>query len=498
MPGFLDKIASFMTRPIALSSSSRAESIGAATKATKNQIEHDYISDPPEPGRKPVTARFRDLPIVGSTSFDDVDSVRAALSQFELGQFWQSAQLVDAFGVDDRITGVVQTRLDALFGLPLEISGRRTGKKPTKIAARAQREWQSWFADAELKKLLKWALYLRVGVGELIWDTTDGSYWSPRFKAWDPRYLFWRWDTRTFWLVTMDGPVEVTPGDGHWIIYAPDGYARGWMSGYIRSLCLLFMIRRWAVRDWARYSEVHGLPIKKAKVPAGLPPEDKEAFLSDLETLGSEGLVRLAVDEQGRGFDLELLEAASNSHEGFRQLQEKCDECIAVDVLGQNLTTSVKGGGSYAAANVHDRIRLDRVEADSKSLGECLSEQALLPWAVYNFGDRELAPRVRWSTKIEEQRSVTAETWGKAGDALSKLAKARQTLKDGKRVGLNIDLEAVAATFRVPLVEGNPFVELPEPAPERPGAKPGEPEDPDEKNEQGEKPDDEDNDAGEE
>jgi len=420
--------------------------------------EHDYLWERAKLGSAPSRVHYRDLPIASSFSFDEVGDIRRALLDLERGQFFSTAQLCDAFGGDDRINGVLQTRVDALCSLPLELSGRIPKRKAAKLAARAQDEWVSWFPDAELKRLLRWGLLLRIGIGELLWDTKEPGYWAPRLKVWDPRYAYWRWDTRSFWLNTLDGPVEITPGDGHWILYAPDGYARGWMSGLVRSLALLFLIRHWATRDWARYSEVHGLPIKKAVVPADAKAEDKEAFEDDLRTLGGEGIIRVAKDEQGFGFDVALVEAASQSWEGFQKLIEKCDECIAVDVLGQNLTTSVKGGGSYAAANVHDRIRLDRLESDAKSLGDCLAEQVMVPWAFYNWADEKLAPRVSWSTKAPEDRASTATTLNSLGDALNKLRTA----------GLNVDLVEVAKQFRIPVVESQPLVE-PKPNATQPG-----------------------------
>lgn len=421
---------------------------------------HDYLWERARLGTAPSRVHYRDLPIVSGRSFDEVGEVRHALQDLEQGQFYSPAQLCDALGADDRISGVLQTRVDALCSLPLELSGRTSKRKAAKLAARAQDEWGAWFPDAELKRLLRWGLLLRLGIGELLWDTREADYWEPRLKVWDPRHAYWRWDTRSFWLITADGPVEVTPGDGHWVLYAPDGYARGWANGLVRSLALLFLIRRWATRDWARYSEVHGLPIKKAVVPADAKAEDKEAFENDLRTLGGEGIIRVAKDEQGLGFDIALVEAASQSWQGFERLIAKCDECIAIDVLGQNLTTSIGGGGSYAAANVHDRIRLDRLESDAKSLGDCLAEQVMVPWAVYNWGEEKLAPRVRWSTKAPEDRASTAVTLNSLGDALNKL----------KSAGINVDLVEIAKQFRIPVVEGQPIMkkeaEKPEASPD--------------------------------
>lgn len=430
---------------------------GASTPTTNNALQ---VVPQPMPGemdyawrrwsleQRPNLARYRDLPIVsGSATYDEAGALIRAMRTLESGQFWEVALLADAFGFDDRIDGVLQTRVDALTSLPLNITARagRQGD-PASVAAAAAvtANWSRWFPGPEVKKLLRWGLLLRVGVGELLWSTgDDGRTWEPRLKTWDPRYLYWRWDTRSFWLITADGQVEVVPGDGHWILYCPDGYARGWMRGLIRSLAFLYMARRWAWRDWNRHSEIHGQPIKKAIVPTNAEPEDKESFRRDLENLASEGLVVVPDDGDGRKFDFTLVEAASQGWECFSKLIDKVDECVAVNVLGQNLSTSAKTGGSYALGEVQDRIRLDRLESDGNSLGDCLSSQAIEPWAHYNHGDREIAPLVGWSTKAPEDREKVAKTWQSLGVGLQELHDA----------GIHPDLDEVARRQLIPTTE---------------------------------------------
>ncbi len=367
-----------------------------------------------------------------------------------MGVFNYPAQLCDAFGTDDRIKGVIQTRLDALASLPLEVTPPNTRKRSARIADRIKQNWNEWLCDAEIKRLHKWGLFLGIGIGELEWTATENE-WTPHLKTWDLRHCSWRWDTRSFWMSTADGPVEVLPGNGRWVVYAPHGLARGWMEGLVRSLALLFLIRRWAWRDWARWSEVHGLPIKLLTVPSDARAEDKEDIERALSSIGGEGLIRLAKDENGNGFDLDLLEAAAQSYEGFLRLIEKADECIAVDVLGQNLTTSMKGGGSYAAANVHDRIRLDRLESDARGLGKCFTDQVVRPWVEYNIGDSSLTPNCTWSTKAPDERGSIAKTLVDLGTGVSNLRKG----------GMNVDREKIAKQFHIPLVEGEPTLNIP-------------------------------------
>ena len=424
--------------------------------------EIDYLWRRAKLSGTPSRTHYRDLPIFSANDFDDVGTVKAALASLAQGQFSAAAQMCDAMIGDDRIGALLETRIDTLASLPIEISpSTKTGKKlkAQKIADQVEAEWHTWFADAEVKRLHEWGLNLGFSIGELLWDTSDPGRWVPRLKTWDLRYCYWRWDTRSFWMITLDGLVEVRPGDGHWVIYAPHGYSRPWMRGLVRAFALPFMTRRWSQRDWARWSEVHGLPIRVGYVPSQQAAAAQEDFIRELLYIGNESVIRADRDGgEGTGYDVKLVEAASQSWEGFRQLIAQCDENLAIRVLGQNLTTKAGGSGAtFGAADIHDRIRMDRVESDAHGIGQCLTEQAVLPWCVYNFGEegRGLLPSCSWSTKGLEDRAAAAKTHGAVGDALAKL----------RAGGLNVDREAYAKYFRIPLVDGEPLIEPKPPAP---------------------------------
>ena len=391
---------------------------------------------------------YRDLPIAGSRIFDEVQRVRAAVAQLQQGMFQAPAELAEAMLSDDRIEGIVQTRVDALFSLPLELNPGKGGKdrQAASVAAELQENWERFFPTEELKSLLRWALQLRFAPAQMRW-ALDGKRWSPRLSTWNPRYSWWRWDTRSYWTATLDGTAEIIPGDGRWLVYTPQGYVRGWIYGFVAPLARLFLMRSFSYRDWARWAEVHGLPIRKAIVPADRPAEEKEQFVSDLLAVGSEATLRLERDQAGVGFDVELLEAVSQSWEGFKALADAVESNAAILILGQNTSTSIKGGGSYAAANVHDRIREDRLEQDARSLAPVLYYQAIRPWALFNFGDADLAPYPSWSTKAPENRAATAKTFVDAGTALAAWRAA----------GLNVDRVKYAAQFGLPLDESKPI-----------------------------------------
>jgi phage gp29-like protein/DNA-binding XRE family transcriptional regulator len=431
---------------------------------------------PPKPRRDdarvtlPDFKVFRDLPIIGMPAWDTVQAVRAAILQMDnTGQFFNAALLMDAMLQDDRVVGTLSARFDGLLGLPMEMrppAGMEENARAVEIAQAAQRDFPLMADEATLRSLLKWGRGLGVGLAEKRWQT-GGERWIPRLKVWHPRFLYWRWDSRLFHIVTEgDGAIDVRQGpdvpenerDPHWLLYTPFGYGRdAWVNALIRSLAIPWLIRQWAYRDWARYSEVHGLPIRKVKMPAEWSDEERQRALEEIGQLASESVVRCIQRADGTGFDLTLEEAKANTWEGFQKLIDKTDASIAVAVVGQNLTTEVKGG-SLAAAQVHERVRDDIIRSDAETLGSALREGLLRDWCAYNFGDPDLAPWPHWHVEQPEDKQAAATGFVSVGKAIKELRGA----------GVPLDAAALCDRFDVPVQEGEPFEEPKPPEPEEP------------------------------
>lgn len=369
----------------------------------------------------PIINPARQLPIVSFSDWDNVNSVKAAIRQLENGYFDAASQVVDAMGRDDRISGVTLTRSGALPSLPMTMEPFGDGRQKTMVAKEAEEVWVKMFPDHALSELLHWGIFLGVGLGQLLWTTLEDR-WVPKLKVWHPKFLRWDYNTQAYWVTTADGQRRVEPGNGEWVLFTPYGDERGWMYGKVRSLYVPWLIRQWALRDWARYSEVHGLPIRKAVTPAGAEQEDKDRFLREVANIGSEATIRTprvpGEDPDSSRFDVELVEAVGRSTETFAGLIDKADTCIAVAVLGQNLTTEVQGG-SYAATLGHMQIRGDVLQSDDQRLGQCIQEQALRWWCFYNFQSPALAPRPHWETKPPEDKKLRGESIKALGEGIA-------------------------------------------------------------------------------
>ncbi len=373
-----------------------------------------------------------------------VAMVRSALTEHVNGVFSSSSMLVDAMLADDRIAADTRTRVLAVTGLPFRLEASAIGdqRRAKAVVKDAERLWPRIAPVALLHDLMRWAILLGFAPAVCGWTTT-ARRWTPSAVLFHPEHVSLDTMSEGLRASTTKGLVPITPGDGAWILHAPDG-ARPWMGGAVRGLALPWLARQYARRDWSRFSEKHGLPIVGAIVPMESDKADKDQFYADLRRLGSEGLVMLPRDREDRGFDVKYLEPGNvQASNAFRDLIASCDRAIAVALLGQANTADE--GGSFAKATALNAIRLDLLEADARALGQTIYAQLLRPWAHYQYGDADLAPVPVWDPTPPADTSALATTHKTAGEALGAWTKAAAAS------GLTVDVEAMAERYGVPL-----------------------------------------------
>ena len=398
--------------------------------------------------RKPSLVSFKDMLVQVGTSWS-VATIQSALDAHDMGQFSQSSMLCEAMTRDDRFAATLNTRVLGLLGCSLTFDPSDDGHKSTgRVVARdAEVLRETVFGTESVAQLLRWAVMMGFGLAELVWNTGDGDEaWTLTLKPWHPQYVYYKLDTRSYGVYTQDGPVDITPGDGKWFLYAPSGTYRAWMQGAVRSCALPWIGRQYAFRDWQRYCEVHGLPLRKITVPADSNDPEKDQLFQSIIAMASETTVMLPQDPKtGAGWDLNYLEAGDGSWQTFNAMREECSTSMAISILGQNLTTEVQGG-SYAAAKAHGNVRQDYLEADAMTLASAFRRQVLRPWAEFNYGDPGLAPHPRWDVAPPEDAKSRADMLVQVGAAIKALAE----------VAPDLDKKALLATFSVPTLDATP------------------------------------------
>lgn len=125
-------------------------------------------------------------------------------------------------------------------------------------------------------------------------------------------------------------------------------------------------------RMWARFLERNASPLM---VGMG---HDTKRLAEALAAAVNSGVLAVGRDEK-----VERLDSGQRG-EAYRDFSDQVDRRIQKAILGQTLTTDVRGSGSYAAAKVHDLVRIDRRLADIRLVTPALQNyvDALVK---YNF-----------------------------------------------------------------------------------------------------------------
>lgn len=119
--------------------------------------------------------------------------------------------------------------------------------------------------------------------------------------------------------------------------------------------------KRGTLGDWAQFSEIFGMPVRKYTYDAA-DPEARDATLSDADNQGG-GSVFLCPE----GTNLEFIESGNKtgSSELYSSLVDRCNAEISKAVLGNTLTTEASETGTQALGTVHNKAEQELVEQDA-------------------------------------------------------------------------------------------------------------------------------------
>jgi phage gp29-like protein len=352
--------------------------------------------------RRPNPHEYREQPGRSLSSWTNTSLTTARIIA-DGGTLSYASELVDELRADSRVAGVLPQRVNGLLGLPLTFEASGDGRRKGRAvhALEADEDWYAIAPEHELADLQTWGLLLGVGLAELVWSSNERGRMIPRLKVWDPRWLRYEWRTRRWLLRTDDeGEIEVILGGGKWVLYTPYGASRPWAKGLWRALAKWWLLKSFAIDDWARHGEMHGSPIRVGLAPEGSQAKDRDDFATDLAEIGRDTSI-----VPPPGYKLELAEAKAKTWEQFPKQIETANAELSILLVGQNLTSEVQGG-SFAAARVHENVRDDLIRFDAEALATCLREQVLTWWAEFNFGDARLAPWPNWDTKPPQPAGV--------------------------------------------------------------------------------------------
>ena len=330
---------------------------------------------------------------------------------------------------DAHVQAMASTRRLALTGMAWDIVAPEPDEMSADVVAAADEAVQycrETLRDSESFALLLENLSLAIGpnlaVSEIIW-----GQWAPeRFDSVpiDRLWVDYTTDRGVLIETATDAYVETTPGK--FVTHIPTWNAGApWRRTITSAVAMLHLIAQGAIKDWAVFAEVYGMPMRVAYHT----PEEIAANRATIE----QGLADLGTDAYAiipEGTRIEFVETSARNSHPYGELRNSLKETITILYLGQTLTTSTGPTGSRAAAEIHDNVRRDLTENDARLEERTIRGQVLAPMLAYRFPGRDMpVPRfVRQWRDVEDTVAIGA------------------TLESSQRLGLRV-LRSTAHTM---------------------------------------------------
>jgi phage gp29-like protein len=390
-----------------------------------------------QPSAQAVLVEPRPRPIDGWTPA----LIKAAERSANNGDLSRAADMAELLIADEHMSGLVST-LAGVASLPLTF-----GDAPdSPIAQALEKDFWRFFPETLAQEVIGWlrvlgVCFLHVKRWQL--DEETGRV-LPELEVWHPRSFRFDWPTRR-WVAKLDLGKErsITAGDGNWLVLTSYDALRPWSKAPWRMLSRLYLLKRHAIDDWGFYSNRHGNAPLVAESSAdnfGLSPDARVQLTTELRQLARNSTLALP-----QGFSLKLLEATARSWETFEKQIAVCDVASSIALTGNNLGSQVSGGGSYAAASVHEKVTAGRIRSIAEILSTGLREQLLVWYAQYNFGMTP-APYPHWDTRSPADQAKLAAIYQAIAQALS----------TARSQGYELDLEEIQAFFGITVRAGSP------------------------------------------
>lgn len=309
---------------------------------------------------------------------------------------------------DDRVSSVIDTRVDAVCGAPWDIQPADETPE-SKLAAEMCRTMLEATTGLE-EDLEELANMLVVGYSllEHDWVRTRGQWVSNpvAVRARDINIVNkWRVQARTHdasigtkWINVDDHPNKFIVG-----VYKARG-STPLRSGLVRKVAWFWLFKRWALKYWVSGADRLGNPMMIGRVQRDAPEAARSALQKGLTNLSSG---QVAMLEEGTGIEFPDTKF-SVSADVWEALVRKCDEGITIAVLGS--LDSVDGGenGSLARAESQAEQTMDpRKQKFAKLIYGIVERDWLRPYLYFNLdrfgGVMPRVPKMVSAIKVDKK-----------------------------------------------------------------------------------------------
>jgi phage gp29-like protein len=304
---------------------------------------------------------------------------------------------------DDEIAQAIETRIDALLATPFRIE-----PSDTPVAALLNIELKEWYfeiASAALNALL-FGYSVQEAVYELKPEGYVGLQWIGEkpmqwFEPKNDGRLIYRQDG-------INGEHEVDQVFKFFLTRRKASYEQPYGKALLATLYWLFFFKQNGFKFWAKFLERFGTPILLGKC------KDTETDDMSKALLNAHAQSVLSIDIED---DVQILSApGTNGSAGaaFEAFNNQLIRQIQKVVLGQTLTSSTDGKGSYSLGQVHENVRMDKLKSDIRLVTPTLQAVVNALCALNGWGEYEvmLGEKPKPLNKEQAERDVHLKNAG--------------------------------------------------------------------------------------
>lgn len=355
-----------------------------------------------------LSDRWSTYPSVGLTP----ERLAAIFREADSGDLSRQAELFEEMEEKDaHLAGILQTRKLAVLSLDYEVLPYSEAAQDREIAGFVG-EVIYGLDDFESALLdLLDAIGKGISVSEIFWEVVEDRAVVTALRWIHPKKITFAqsWGPRVLTEAERWQGVEPPPGK---IIYhcykARSGYDT--RAGMLRVVAWMYLFKNYALKDWAAFNEVFGMPLRLGKYEPSASQVDREALVAAIRALGTD-----AAGVISKSTEIEFVEVSarlSGQSNPYLMMAEFCNREMSKAILGQTLTTDTTGStGTYSAAKTHNLVRRDLLVADAEALSRTLRAQLIRPLVGFNFGWDKPLPWLRFKYEEEEDLKTLSEVY---------------------------------------------------------------------------------------
>jgi phage gp29-like protein len=328
------------------------------------------------------------------------------LKEAENGDVFSQSELFEEMEEKDtHLSSIMSTRKNAVLGLDWDVMPYSEDPRDVKKADFIRQAMELEGLEDALLDLLD-AIGKGFSVTEIMWKIFNNQVWVDRLKCIHQKHFTFD-EEDNLKVSTDDHPMGIYLEPNKFIVHrykAKSGSTA--RAGILRVCTWMYMFKNYSIKDWVVFAEVYGMPLRLGKYESGVTKEDKDALIEAIRSLGTD-----AAGVISKNTEIEFIDAIKGTSNVFHTLATFCNAEMSKAVLGQTLTTEVGTRGSYAASKTHDEVRQDIKEADCKALAETLRRYLIKPLCLFNFGETNRLPWIKFHYEPADDLENTANIY---------------------------------------------------------------------------------------